>query len=292
VIFQVGANSLAALLQGGLGNQLFIYAALLEQASRLGVDTQLVASGLPHGGYQLAGIADDVPIQIISDQSNRLIRRAAQVQRRVPALDRTSRLYTERNLAYESRIRRVRPRQLLVGYFQSAKYFPSVGSSIRLRMSRFEPSNSDFSRLSEKLGEHANSIAIHVRRGDYLTEANQKYHGVASAKYFRDGVAWLRSLGLDGPIWLFSDNPAQATQLLDFPGIRVLDPDLKLAPLETLLLLAKATGLVMSNSSFSWWAAWVANRPEFVVVPKPWFANGDNLEGDMVLPKWRHLPIV
>lgn len=189
-------------------------------------------------------------------------------------------------IGFDTTWRRVQMSTRARGYFQSWRYWEGRFDEVREWFS--SPHENPIQRLiASEVGEHF--LAAHVRRGDYLESVNRERIGVCKDAYYLAGLRQLRSEGFrDLPVVLFTDSPG----LLDKDLLQVADlvvgPAQSGTPGQTLLALSGATGLIMSNSSFSWWAGFLgesAQRP--VVAPDPWFSNVPHHLEDLLLPHWR-----
>lgn len=155
------------------------------------------------------------------------------------------------------------------GYFQSEQYFAGYEDEIRVLFRiRAEHERAFAARYRDLLPY----VCVHLRRGDY-----REWHGgrALPTTYFTDA---LRSLGdLGGmPIVVISDEPeSAAAELAEFPGTRFeTNP-----AMVDFLLLTNASAVVTSNSSFSWWGAWLNRTPGVrIVVPEHWFGFAEGVE--------------
>ena len=161
---------------------------------------------------------------------------------------------------------------LLQGYWESYKYFSAITGEIKKEFALKNPSGK-FIELSKKI--KPDSIAIHVRRGDYLIPHGKYLNG---ADYYNKGVECiLKNKPLKDPlITIFSDDPkwckeklkslaGQPTEIFD----EKLDSDA-----EELMLMSFYGNNVISNSTFSWWAAYLNKNPDkIVVMPRNWFTD-------------------
>ena len=139
----------------------------------------------------------------------------------------------------------VRRNTSLCGYMQSEKYFKHCEDLIRVLFAL--PS-------AEYRGDF---IAVHVRRGDY----NGSHHTLLDSDYYNRALSLLPKL----PIFVFTDDPAAALRTVPRAD-SLLDGD----PFDDFNLMTRAKHHIIANSSFSWWAAWLANS-EKVIAPRDWF---------------------
>ena len=120
-------------------------------------------------------------------------------------------------------------------------------------------------------------VSVHVRRGDYLKPGTHEVHGILGrSPFYRQVFDRLENVvGHESEVFIFSDDPAAAEQVLNFiPGSRLNhvrgDPE---RPWEDMALMARCRHHVIANSSFSWWGAWLnPSADKIVVAPRAWFA--------------------
>lgn len=269
------SNKLVAELQGGVGNQIFVVAAGLAQAMRLGIPLELDASLLltNNRSHVLRNLEVepllshiDYPISITGVALSPAKRYLREVAVRFPGNSH----FREPSLEYSPTIEHVTVGQTLTGYFQSPHYF-THGSAELLQQA--------FTALAKTYAiKPSAEVFMHIRRGDYLLARHQGHHGLASIEYFDRGAAVVRKLTPNATFRVFTDSPEHIPQdFLKRWDAQLDDNQLEVSPLEALLMLAANDGLIMSNSSFSWWAAWIsqARNPEATfIAPRPWLANG------------------
>jgi len=166
--------------------------------------------------------------------------------------------------------RRVPKNSLINGYFQSEVWSKRPG--VRDELMELEirnPSRNLVDWISQIQKDQP--IIVHVRLGDYRFEHKI---GILSADYFMRALQSEKLQNISRNVWIFSDEPTALdvkTLVPAFYQARVFD-DMTLNPSETLELMRHGSAYVISNSTFSWWAAYLSyNRhcPRFM--PKPWF---------------------
>lgn len=154
------------------------------------------------------------------------------------------------------------------GYWQREEYFADIADVIRSDFAlAHSPSSLWFAMADAIVG--GESVGVHIRRGDYVTNSRATaHHGLAGSEYVRR--AW-QMLGLTGNerAFVFSDDPAWCRANLQF----LPDPTFieGFADHEELVLLSRCHHKVIANSSFSWWAAWLGEPGGgTVVAPRAW----------------------
>lgn len=257
------------ILRGGLGNQLFGFAAGLDVARRLGSPLRLVTTNFSNGLYanrkfELAEVVEGL----------------ASVSPRIGAL----RVFTEAGFAYDSRIAGLDAPMVLDGYFQSPKYFAGSREAVR---EAIQCSSSFEAGRNFMVGKKF--IAIHVRRGDFREVGQLRFHGLVPSNFFEEALAQLRKIAGHHTAIVFSDEFEVARQVAkELENGEPYCGDENEPPLTTLGAMASAQALAISNSSFGWWAGWLAS-PEAVIAPRPWFVDRLTDTSDLIEPNWLQL---
>jgi len=288
---RVTKNGITTYIAGGLGNQLFMLAAGWEQAARLGCPHYLDTSTFEVNKLRAYGLDQlDVPaVRLAPAQSPWRTTRVPRgrhwpIPRRFPGP-----VYVERSVAHFSpKIFQVRPGTSLVGYFQSPRYFPGVRPALIDSLWRVPESPEETAILSDFRSRPA--VTLHLRRGDYLsTNANKEF--LATVAYARRAIKVMRRAGYDQPVRVFTDSvDLVRDELREIDGVELVGDDVRLDDVATLKAMAAGTAMIMSNSSFSWWAAaMMRSRPgqedSLVIAPRPWTASGES-RADMLEPDW------
>ena len=279
-------------LKGGLGNQLFQYAAARRLSLMLGVPLKLDISGYKWRSqrtYELdqfcieAGIAKtwEVLLWRVPDFLTRITR----------PLGLLPRLVMEKSFEFDSAILHIQDGRYLEGYWQSYRYCADVAPQIRRELAvRTPPPDADRTLL-ERMRE-CESVCLHVRRGDYASNlAALQYHGLCTPEYYRTAVEGLAAQLHAPELFVFSDDMPWVKQHLRFelPTTYVEHHGVDSAPLE-LQLMAGCRHFVIANSSLSWWAAWLtANENPIVYAPRRWFADPAINTSDVTPPSWHQI---
>jgi hypothetical protein len=173
--------------------------------------------------------------------------------------------------------------QFLVGYFQS--YLWLYHSKTREVLKSMHALTSSILLKYSELATTEKPIVIHIRLTDYLKEQN---FGVLSDQYFRDGLSELHANFSEDTLWIFSDDVQLAQSSFSFmQGYRVRWFDsVENCPAKTLDVMRLGHKFIISNSTYSWWAASLAQRSYVqTVAPSPWFKNLPE-PVDLIDPNW------
>ncbi|MDR7189106.1 hypothetical protein J2Y46_001929 [Microbacterium sp. BE35] len=280
-------DGVSGYIAGGLGNQLFILAAAWDQARRLDCPLYLDRSHFAVAGTHRYGLeAVSVPaIELAPRESWRSVR--INSERVLPVPTKVGRVFIERTAdAYMPSIEAIRPGTTLLGYFQSPRYFERVHADLLQAMWSTADTESETARIRE-MGERP-AITLHLRRGDYLAVPTDRQF-IASVDYAIRAIRLLRREGIDLPVRVFSDSvDLVKSELATAPGeFEFVEDDAALGTWATLKAMAAGKAMIMSNSSFSWWAAeMMQDRSEaLVVAPRPWTLSG-TAKADLLHPDW------
>jgi hypothetical protein len=279
-------------LIGGLGNQMFQYAAGKALAERHGVPLALDLSGFRNYALRsflldqlrvpeadLPGVsevsAENAPHNFVrslwKQRIDRVLTRAG-----LPKLTPSADQYREPHFHYDPAFEGLGPQASLFGYFQSERYFTSIAGGLRDWLLPREPFGVAAAKVLGQIERSLVPVSVHIRRGDYLNPGTAEFHGILGEPYYRQAIDRIEAaLGEGIDFFIFSDDPAAAEQVLNFvpkPRLNHVRGDPQ-RPWEDMALMARCRHHVTANSSFSWWGAWLNRSPDKVVVaPRAWFA--------------------
>lgn len=280
---------------GGLGNQLFIYAAGMALAKRLGTELMIRTDWYMHNHdreLELTEFAYEGTLiskgSLIDKgfRSRKIPLKGQELITRVSGVN----LIQESGHFFDSRFADASGSVELRGYFQSWRYFQNVESDLSDQLLAPRSTPPAFLDLQSKLHQLGEWTAIHVRCGDFLDPALRGLHGETKVEYYERALHHLSDLHGDRSVVVFSDDPDCARQNLRQLGVDALFLDLneELRPVHWLNLMAGARTMICANSSFSWWGAWLAERvrADTIICPRPWFADPNLSERDLLPVSW------
>jgi Glycosyl transferase family 11 len=277
---------------GGLGNQMFQYATARAVAQRNGASLLLDWRAFDAYTLRRPGLHRwNIDAQTAAHtQLRRHPRWAIDLSRRVRPLGRVLGCHVEKSLAFDPHVMRLKAPVHLSGYFQSERYFAEIR---HLLMNQFSPRLplSSAHRAMAEAAAASPSISVHVRRGDYVSEArNLAVHGSCSVAYYARAIEMLQSRYGPATCYFFSDDLDWVREHLPRPAQSVYVEGNADAPEVDIHLMAACRHHVCANSSFSWWGAWLGWHPDkCVVAPARWFAAEELDAGDLVPATWLRL---
>ena len=175
------------------------------------------------------------------------------------------------------------------GFWQSEKYFIENEGSIRKEFTLKSPLTSKEQEISTKIKNAQNSVFLHVRRGDYVSDAKtNEHHGTCGPEYYAKALEYIASkIGKEITVFIFSDDIEWVKQNMPipYPVTYVSSPDIP--DYEELALMSMCEHNIIANSSFSWWGAWLNPNPDKIVIaPKQWTKKAQWQQKDIIPKSW------
>lgn len=294
-------------IYGGLGNQMFQYAAGRALAFRLGADLKLDLSWFDTAAsvdmprrYMLEVFSSLAVVPAAPEECAHFARagesRAGRFLRRLCGRPRpyAGTYAPEPYYAYWPGFERIVAPAYLSGYWQNERYFSAVSDLIRRDFSFPPLLSSEGEDLGGRIRAAHASVCVHIRRGDYVTNpAIHAFHGICAPEYYKkalDIVAAQAGQALE--LFIFSDDPLWARGNFDtrgFPATVVDLPEHVAEPWHDMHLMRLCRHHIIANSSFSWWGAWLADAGGVVCCPERWFAAQSGMEGHPAPERWVRL---
>lgn len=261
-------------LKGGLGNQLFQYAAAkqlsVKHETPLKLDLSFLeadASGYTKRDFELDKFKINIEMATFEEIE------ALRKKNLKNFLQRTQQ--RERKFGLFKTNLKIKNDCYLNGYWQSENYFEDIKEIIREEFVFKEIlTGVYFTELQEKITT-SNSISLHFRRGDYITDEKANgYFGVCPLEYYQSAVRLISARIHDPELFIFSDDIPWVKSHFhtQCPVTFVEHTDNSLHSDFRLMSMCKHN--IIANSSYSWWAAWLnPNKEKVVIAPQKWYEN-------------------
>ena len=158
------------------------------------------------------------------------------------------------------------------GYWQHEDYFKDVRDVI-LKTFNFPVFTDERNLQAAERLQNSNSIAIHVRRGDYTHD--KLFHDICGLSYYERAISRMRQTTDCELFCVFSDDMAWSRQhiapLLEGRPVIYADWNRGADTVQDIHLMSLCRHFVIANSTFSWWGAWLNQNPEKqVIAPQKW----------------------
>lgn len=275
-------------LLGGLGNQMFQYAAgralAARHATKLLLDVtalQVSESSNTPRHYALG------PFTINASIATTTMLRAFAVRRHLHLAKRIQ----ERGHNYNPDFAQAGPYAALFGYWQSELYFNAIEPVIRREFTVRTPPSPRDAALLEEIGA-VNAVSVHIRRGDYVSSAaTNAFHGLLPLDYYARAADLITEQVTKPHFYAFSDEPDWVREHIRLNGpMTIIDHHGPDEAHEDLRLMSACQYHIIANSSFSWWGAWLSVCPgKVVIAPRQWFRATDIDTSDVCPPEWIRL---
>lgn len=279
-------------LFGGLGNQMFQYAC--GRALALKNQTNLKADLSWFDSVKIIDTSRQYKLGVF----NTVIQKAAnketrpfQFQNLLFKLGLHRKSYVrEKFFQFDEEVLNQKDGIYLDGHWQSEKYFLDFKDTIRNDFNLRYPMDREAADVHGKIKQTPVSCAIHVRRGDYVSDFKTNiYHGVCSLDYYKKAVGYIKSNFGEIGFFVFSDDIQWAKDNFNFGETVFVELSDKegLKDQQELILMSRCQHQIIANSSFSWWGAWLNQNPQkIVVVPQKWSNNPMMSTKDLLLESW------
>lgn len=282
-------------IKSGLGNQMFQYAFAKNLESLTGESVTIDLSQYKiehlHNGFELARLfnidlkeAPKETVELLSTIPDSFIKR---IQRKFFTKPTH---YIENETVFNSNVFEIQSSCYFEGYWQSEQYFYPIKNKIIDLFEFKQPLNHSTERLCSQIDD--STVSMHIRRGDYLLGMNRNLN-LCTLDYYNAAVTLLQSYKSINKIIIFSDDIPWCQKNLEFKNIELIfvDWNKNEDSWQDMYLMSKCHHNIISNSSFSWWGAYLNQHwDKMVIAPAQW--NKKQKRNLRILPSdWTSLPV-
>lgn len=283
---------------GGLGNQLFIYAAARRLALKNNVPLKLdITSGFKKNYnkrvFQLSHFNINAEIASKIESFDFCMGRQIQyIVKKAYAMlpfERRKYIVQSTQLVVQQLLDlRVKGKIFLEGYWQSEEYFTDITNIIREELTFKEKSAGCNKELAEAIA-FCPAVSIHVRRGDYVSNAKtRQFHGLCGLDYYCRCIKEIIIRVAKPHFFIFSDDFRWCRDNLKLQHpVTFIEHNRPDEDYEDLRLMSLCKHHIIANSSFSWWGAWLnPDENKIVLAPEKWFAKSTSGAEDIIPDRW------
>lgn len=281
-------------IKGGLGNQLFQYASAYALAKRLNQSLKIDSSffsnqTLRSYKLQLLNIKfleniDKLPlgVQLLKNKYlNKVMRKlhiTIPIRKPLYLLENRSKIVKQFFTITSNDV-------YVDGYYQSEKYFKEYRNEL---VSQFTPKyrlNSEYLSALKKIND-CNSVAIHVRRGDFLKAQYNSYqnHYLLGKEYYYNSLLYMnKKLNKPYFYWFSDDVPWVVSQFGTRENFIYISMHTKNQDIDEFMLMKSCKNIITANSTFSWWAAWLNENSNAIrVCPAKIYGNIEMIPNEWI----------
>ena len=264
-------------ISGGLGNQMFQYAFGYSISKhyncKVVLDLYMYDNNLTRG-YELNKFNiinnDSITYKYEKGFINRALINKIRKVKSIGLL--TKRNKEHKEYTYDESVYFMKDKKVhFSGYWQSEKYFRKYKNEIYEMFTLKDPISQSCEEILNNINKE-NSVAIHIRRGDYIEIGCN-----LDVEYFQDAIKYIEN-NIENPVfYVFSDDIEWVKDKFDNTNkYKFISNSKNLTMIEEFYLMSSCKNQIISNSSFSWWAAWLnKNDDKLVIVPKFSVWSGD-----------------
>ena len=308
-------------LTGGLGNQMFQYAAAKALSLEKGTALKLDIS--TYGGYKLRKyeLRDCFNIQTPLATTEEIKRysynhpvkriwnklfpsrkmRTLALPYEEPTLQRNllaihdfflpphkRKTYIEPHYYFDTNFYKAADDVYLQGYWMSWRYFEKYKTEIKKDFVVNRSLVAHLDNIVAKM-QQQNSVSIHIRRTDYTTPEVIALKGQITLEFYKQAMKHIESTVKEPVYYMFSDDIYWVKENFPIENRKVcyVDNTISKSAIEDFYLMTQCKHNIITNSTFSWWAAWLnANPDKKIITPKKWYNNKVYNYKDVCPPSW------
>ncbi len=291
-------------LRGGLGNQMFQYAAGLSLAKKRGdtlrLDTVFLNDRFPRRNfsyrtYDLDIFAFDPRFTALSKCSQDFpipgvwLGIDIGLMKLKNLFGRQCLIKEKKEFSFDPDIFKRKGDVLLWGRWQNEKYFADIADEVRTVFTFKYLFVGEAAMIANDI-QSCDSVSVHVRRGDFAAFKNvAKMMGETDLSYYGRAVAYVAGHVGNPKFFIFSDDIdwCKDNLKLPFPTVYISASTGGSKTAFHLQLMSLCKHNIIANSTFSWWGAWLNRNPEKIVIaPKKWYADGRDEKNEIMPESW------
>jgi hypothetical protein len=280
-------------LMGGLGNQMFQYAAGLSAAERLGTELKMDLSWFDSleevdtpRFYEL----DNFNLkQEFVNKNDFVLKNDGFKNRLMNIRKKQLNFYKESQFNYSDNFLNIKNNTYIEGYFQTEKYFNDIRDDVIYSFTFKNKASVKSAKIIDQI-KNSDSVSLHVRRGDYVSNKSaNKFHGLMGEAYYKKAIALINKKIKNPKYFIFSDEIEWVKNSFDLPKNSVYITHNK-SGIEDMRIMIECKHNIIANSSFSWWGAWLGlQKDKVVIAPKLWFLDSNTNTSDVIPERWSQI---
>lgn len=196
------------------------------------------------------------------------------------------RIAPQRHFHYDKEFLKCPDNIYITGFWISQKYFIEIENIIRDEFTFNKPLSCENQEIAEFIQE-SNSVSIHVRRTDKVYDP---LYEETNLSYCIKAMQYINDYVEKPHYFVFSDDISWVKMNLQYSGdVTFVDINDDLHNYNDLRLMSLCDHNIIAESSFSWWGAWLNSNPEKLVIspnPRRWIKLENFIVDDILPPEW------
>ncbi len=286
------------ILQGGLGNQMFEYATAYALARHKNTSLVLDMSFFDAYGhkewcrpYELSvfNLHENAQFEHNHSLSVRILPKIARICRQHEWKRFGSLVFTMRDLGDAG----TSSSNLLYGYFANYHTFSPYRDDLLKQFTFAKPLEENNKQIFLQM-QSTNSVAVHIRRGDYLNSVNRNTFYIPSVDWYKSAIMKIKE-HVPSPVFYFFSDDLQwvQEQFSDMRDVVFVEGNKGSNSYRDMQLMAACKHAIIANSTFSWWGAWLnSNKQKVIIAPSKYYLDeqaNSRYRQSMLLPEWIQL---
>jgi len=195
--------------------------------------------------------------------------------------------FKEKNFDFDPDFFTIKGKVYIDGYWQSYRYFEQIRDILLDEITPVNVFDVTYDSVYKEILS-SNSVSVHIRRGDYVSnKAAANFHGLCPESYYINAIEKINSLVNNAFFYIFTDDVDWVSSNMKLPDTHCFVSKKDYSnPVFELFLMSNCKHNIIANSSFSWWGAWLNKHPEKnVIAPVNWFKSGQETL-DLIPSEW------
>jgi hypothetical protein len=276
----------------GLGNQMFqyaVYRTLQNKGEDVYLDISDYETHYVHYGYELSRHFN-INERIAPPENVKIFRKFITHPSIIQRIKIKLKKYYDQMLFFLKKnkklnypwIIKIKGCQYYQCYWVAEKYFSSVEKILRHEyIFKNELDNRSQNILAE-MGK-VNSVSIHIRRGTFIN--HPIYGDICTSEYYQKAIDIINRKVKDAVFYIFSEDLGWVKANLSLSNATFVDWNTDENSYRDMQLMAGCKHNIIANSSFSWWAAWLNDKPDKIVIAPNRLFKVQNNTGIGLIPK-------
>lgn len=265
-----------------LGNAIWTYATLFGVGKKTGFDIR-IPKGKNHThiptGQSIIQLTDifDIKTPYITEEEIKNIKYT----------------FTEGHKGFNKEIFDIKNNTNLIGFLQNEGYYshciPQLREELKIKNKWLNLAKEKLNKLGLRWNNYFNDfVSLHIRRGDYTQPHLQQFHPLLPLEYYNKAINIILSKNSYKKFLIFSDDKEYCKKYFNKDPYYIIDNSEFLeydAVMDFAMMTLCGGGSILANSTFSYWAAWIANN-KTTIYPSVFLGPGYNNYNPISNKEW------